>query len=81
MTCSENDFCGKVNQSVTYVHSCLQLTILIGMSTNNPIWNSVVLNFKKSLCQSALAEESRTTDFLLGLFVCRPTQYKQDGKL
>ena len=37
----ENKFCGHVNQSVRYVHSCLQLVFLIPTSTNIPRWKSV----------------------------------------
>ena len=39
---SEGDIFGQVNQSVTYIHSCLQLAILIKTNTNNPSRMSVV---------------------------------------
>ena len=43
---SEGDLCGQVNQSVRYVHSCPQLTILIKMSTNSPSRKLVVMNLQ-----------------------------------
>ena len=36
-------FSGHVNQYVTYIHSCLQLAILIKMSNKNPSGKLVVL--------------------------------------
>ena len=59
-----------------YVHSCLQL-VMIPMSTNTPSWKSVVLesSTKPGLSNQTdsprlgLAEDSRNTDFRLGLLV------------
>ena len=41
---SAGHFCGQVNQSIKYVHSCLKVAILI-KRTNNPNPKSVVLEF------------------------------------
>ena len=40
---SEGHFGGQVNQSVRYVHSSVELAILIKMNTNNPTPKSMVL--------------------------------------
>ena len=40
---SEGDFCGQVDQSVKYGHSCLELVFLIKTGTNNPSCTSVFL--------------------------------------
>ena len=37
-------FAAQVNQSVRYVHSCLELPIQIKLRTNNPSWKMVVLD-------------------------------------
>ena len=40
---SEGDFCDKVTHSLRYVHSCIELPIVIKTSRNNPSQKSVVL--------------------------------------
>ena len=40
---SQHHFCGQVNQSVRYVHNCLESAILIKTSTSNHSHKSVVL--------------------------------------
>ena len=42
---SYGTFSGQVNQSVKCVHSCLRLTILIKISTNNPSQKSEVIDY------------------------------------
>ena len=52
---SEVDFCGQVNQSVRYVHRCLDLALLIKISANKPSWKSVVF---ESSVKLGLTEDS-----------------------
>ena len=59
-------FFAKVNHCFRYVHSCLDLTILIKMSPNNPGWNRVVLESAVKPNQGCLVwqkmQESLTQD-------------------
>ena len=43
--CTEGDFCEQVNQSVRYVHSCLDTVIQIKMSTNNSSQKSAIVEY------------------------------------
>ena len=61
---SKDKFSCQLNQSISYVHSCLDLVILIPMSTINPSRKSVVLEYSalKPSRSFGLAEDLRTTD-------------------
>ena len=61
-------FCAKISQCFRYVYSCLQLTILLKVSTNKPSHKPVVFDSSAKPSQwcvigiLGLAENSRTTD-------------------
>ena len=59
----EGNLCVQCNQSIRYVHSCLELTMLIKMSTSNPIWKLVVLEYSAwATCLAARLDLQKVQD-------------------